>query len=369
MTLRSRLEDIEKRFPWSFVGFAVGSLLGIAGLALGLYFGLHRSQARLSFEIANEVNVLDVRQPLVDLSIAFQGKDLQLANLNLRVFTVKVENSGEVDILQAQYDRDDLWGITVDQGKFIESRLVDTNSDYVRAQLSPEIVRPEFVRLNKIIFERNKYFTLDLLVLHSKEKTPEINLRGKIAGIDQTPTVRSWLLRGERSIWHAAFSGDVLVQVVRGIGYPAAAIVAIMVTTLMIALGSMVYSEAVEKTRRKTARPLLSTLTDVSPEVRDAVLKYYVSTGSRGVAELDRLLSDPARLKERMIKAEKAHEEYHRAIAEADSMEEVVVRRRFRRTQDFGALVSSGVLKLENGKPTLASGLEETVSWLNSAVS
>src|SRR6266849_7027895 len=172
MPLASVLHRIDRKYAWSFFGVVLATAFGLIGLVVGLYPILHEKKARLSVEITSEANVLDVRQPLKDLAILFRHQDIQEANLNLKVITVRVENAGEVDILQSHYDRDDVWGIHVHSGKLIEVRLVTSNSDYVGKNLSPQLIPSDLIVLRKIIFERGKFFVLELLVLHSKEKSP-----------------------------------------------------------------------------------------------------------------------------------------------------------------------------------------------------
>ena len=91
----------------------------------------------VSFEIIRETHVLDVKRPLEGQSIVFRGQNVQEHNLNLRIVTINIENSGETDILQSHYDSDDDWGIHITGGEVIEARLVDTNDEYLRTKIVP----------------------------------------------------------------------------------------------------------------------------------------------------------------------------------------------------------------------------------------
>jgi len=92
----SWLRKIEERYAWGVIGVLLSLLFGAAGL----YTFFHERKPNVSYEITNESNVLDLRQPIKNLSILFQNQDIEQKNLNLRIFDVKVENTGEIDILQ-----------------------------------------------------------------------------------------------------------------------------------------------------------------------------------------------------------------------------------------------------------------------------
>ena len=83
---------IERKYAWGFIGFVLTIIFG----AFGLYSIFHEKQPSVLFDITSEANVLDVRQPLKDVAISFEGQDIQQKNLNIRIFTVRVENNGEV---------------------------------------------------------------------------------------------------------------------------------------------------------------------------------------------------------------------------------------------------------------------------------
>lgn len=161
------------------------TILAILIAIYGIYLAQNANNSEISFEIINDVNVLDVHKSVRNLTISFQGEDLQDRNLNLRIVTIRFKNSGNVHILQGDYDIDGIWGFQVRDGEVVEVRMVGSNCDYLMSNLNPRLFNPETVQFEKTIFEKGVYFTLEILVLHEKDKIPKIVPIGKIAGVNK----------------------------------------------------------------------------------------------------------------------------------------------------------------------------------------
>ena len=196
---------------WSFVGVIIAFL----SIIFAVYV-FYAENPNVTFDIVNDVNVLDVNKPLSDLNIYFQGEDIQQKNLNLRIISVKIENTGNVDILQNLYDENVIFGLQIDDGNIIESRLVFSNSDYLTSNLNLKIVN-NTIEFSKPILEKNKYFIVEILVLHNKDKGPTIVPLGKIAGIERMDVAKSYTER--QSFFDDMFSGSLLIQSVRLVVY------------------------------------------------------------------------------------------------------------------------------------------------------
>lgn len=165
-------------------------------------------------QIINEINVLDVHKSLKDLQIIFQGDNIQEKNLNLRIYRIEIENNGGTNIIQNDFDQNDSWGIKVEKGRIIEARLVDSNSEYINKNLSPQIQDSDIVKFNKIIFDKGDFFTIELLVLHDKDTPPVLYRIGKIAGIQDSESKIS-AIKYDEPFWTTFFYGSWLVNFVR----------------------------------------------------------------------------------------------------------------------------------------------------------
>ena len=111
----------------------------------------------MTLETISETNILDVRRNLQDLSIVFRGQNVEEQNLNLRILTIEIANTGTIDILPVHYDVEDDWGIKFNAGEVVEARLVDTNSDYLRSKIVPQLLGTDTVAFPKVIFEKGEF--------------------------------------------------------------------------------------------------------------------------------------------------------------------------------------------------------------------
>ena len=196
------------RVNWSFVGVILALILGL----FSIYVFFDGENPNITFDIVNEVNVFDVHKPLDELNIYFREEDIQQKNLNLLIISIKIENTGNLDILQNFYDENVVFGLQVDNGQIIESRLVDSNSEYLMSNLNLETVN-NTVEFSKLIFEENKYFIIEILVLHDKNEGPTLVPLGKIAGIEKMEVIKSYTER--QSFFDVVFSGSLVVQMIR----------------------------------------------------------------------------------------------------------------------------------------------------------
>ena len=192
---------------WTIVSVILALLFGI--FTVYVYYA---DAPNLTFDIINDANVFDVNKPLDELNISFQGDDIKKRNLNLRIISIKIENTGNTNILQNFYDENVIFGLKIDNGHIIESRLIDSNSEYLKSYLNLETIN-NTVEFSKPIFEKNKYFVVELLVLHDKYEVPKITPLGKIAGIEKIDVIKSYT--ESLTFFESVFSGSLFVHLIR----------------------------------------------------------------------------------------------------------------------------------------------------------
>src|SRR6266571_3559485 len=183
---------------WSKAKFilSASSLSLVIGL-IALYYTVRRTRTNLVVDVTSELNVMDVRTPLKDLSILFQGQDIQKQNANLRILGVRLVNEGDTNILENFFDSRIPWGLMIDGGRLIEARVTGSNAQYLSDNLHPRVTGNNEVDFDKLIFDRGKYVALELLVLHDKNIEPQIRPQGKIAGMDSIPIRNSFQERDQ----------------------------------------------------------------------------------------------------------------------------------------------------------------------------
>lgn len=277
---------LDQRFPWSFLGVVI-ALLSV-GFALYTYY--HQPEPDIVYEIDSQSDVFDLHRPLQDLTLSFRGQDVQQQNLNLRILSVRIWNRGMIDILQGAYDQQEPWGITVTPGQVIEVRVGQNNSQYLASHINPHIVESSTIQLNKVILERDKFVTLDILVLHHKDAPPHIAAYGKIAGINQIPVIDASAPTKPGFI-QQLFSGSLFIHIGRFIFY---FLVLIAVVTSAVGVSSVFEAIGRRGRRKRFARVLASTTGNV--EAMKMLEQGYIEGGLPSLQFLSRALSDDKKL-------------------------------------------------------------------------
>jgi len=313
---KSLLEQIENKIYWGILG----TILTMAFGAIGLYSYFHTPKPSILFEIINESNVLDVHKPLEDLTIFFENENIQKKNLNLRIFTIQISNNGEVDILQSYYDKNINWGFRVDNGKIInDARIITSNSEYLKSNLSPHVMDDNVVELEKVILEKGKYFSIEILVLHNKETLPEIKPIGKVVSIENIIPVKTWEQNLEPRFWDKFFYGGFLINILRPI------IILICLILLIISIVISVDKIGDIKKNRKKKYRKKEVLKLFGGEPEDENIKIlsnsYINEGIRELKYFEKLISGSEKLifEIKMIKLE---QEYETKIKEMEKTQE-----------------------------------------------
>lgn len=303
------LKSIVDIFPWHVISVLIALFFGITTI----YLALREIKPNISFNIIAEANVLDVRKPLKDLTILFQGNNIHKNNLNLRIMTIRIENNGNKNILQGDYDNKVPWGLKIEHGKIIETRLVDNNSKYVMSNLKPTLVSNDFLQFSKIIFEKGKYFILELLVLHKKDNLPNLVPIGKIAGIDKIVLGKSWTEEGKRTFISKLFYGDISVQVTRGIVYFLFSIILVIcIFSIQQFAINVIHKLKVELPRKRDieSSPSFNNIQDAM--IRKIMTHIYVKRGINELQLLRTRLGDSKKLANhiRYFDSDPSHKEY-----------------------------------------------------------
>lgn len=298
-------ENLERRYSWGVIGAMLAVFFGVPGL----YALFHDTKASVSIEILADSNVLDVKRTVQDLSILFQGEDIEKNNLALRVITLRVSNDGGGDILQGQFDVSEDWGVRISTGRIVSVKLINTNSLYLGNHIDPRIQDPRFIRFNKVIFERNRAVTLELLVLHPKGEVPLVALAGKIAGIEWAEPVRVWEDRIATPFWTQVLSGGIGVHLVRTILY----LFLLILCGVIFASVVSVYEDVKDK-RERALR--LEALKEMGISDTSFAAKVYIDFGAEGVNRLLKASKEPRVFARAISRSMHAPLELHRVDRE-----------------------------------------------------
>ena len=269
--------------------------VGIVGVILA-FLALREPKPEVTFETISEANVFDLRRPLKDLGISFRERNIQEQGLNLRILSISIKNTGEVDILPSHYDQEDDWGIQISEGELIEARLLDSNSDFLKSKVVPERKDIRTVIFPKLIFEKGDVFTVEMLVLHPKEAFPTISPLGKIAGIENITVLKRALDREEASLLSNLFPGNTLVQAIRSVIYVFGAFVILILLVVTIVGATQFTDNQREKARRKRISASVAVQQLEQDTIRQQLIDYYATNGPPGLREMQELLRHPERI-------------------------------------------------------------------------
>ena len=313
---KSLLEKIENKVYWGIVG----ALLSIAFGVIGLYTYFHEKNPSLLFEIVNESNVFDVHKSLENLTIYFNNENIQKKNLNLRIITVQISNNGEVDILQSHYDQKTEWGFKIKNGKIINNaRIVNSNSDYLKNNISPRVIGEDTVKLEKVIFEKGKYFSIELLVLHNRNTPPEINYIGKIVGIESVIPIKTWEKNLEPTFWDEFFHGGFLINILR----PIVIFFVLIALLILIVFLAEKFGERKRNSKRIWREKEIYGILGGKPDDKKIKLitDIYTEGGVEGLESVEKLISNNELLNLEIKKINFA-KEYDEKIREIEKVDE-----------------------------------------------
>ena len=210
------LNAIERRFPWSFLGFLAGMTFGIFGIYTVFFYA---KAPDLRLEILSSAPVLSIRENVQDLEILFKGQNIRETRQALTLINLKLINRGNVPVKPGDFDQKDLLQLCVSDGELVKSDILETSEPYLDKVFAETTTTKEDVAFPPFIMEPGHFISLRLLVLHSESVKPTLNLKGKVANVTKIPVVQSSESIMTPTKGSTAFSGDVVVQFIRIASY------------------------------------------------------------------------------------------------------------------------------------------------------
>jgi hypothetical protein len=207
-----------------------------------------------------------------------------------RIIGLRIANTGDVDILQNHFDQVQPWGLRLDDGQIIEVRLTGASSEYLDQNIRPTVNPPDTVLFHKVILERGKGITLELLVLHPAESQPTVSVLGKIAGIDSLTVSRTPIDPSEQSFLASSFEGGFPIQLVRLVGYFFGVVLIGVLIGFPVAWVSGFFQKRLSRARSRWAQNYLGpTLRKNTP--LEVLAQVYEQRGKSGLVDLRRALA------------------------------------------------------------------------------
>jgi hypothetical protein len=255
------------------------------------------SKPNISINIEYETDIIDVKKPLNDLVVYYKNNDIVKGNLRLQIIRIKFKNTGDLNITNEMYEKNDIWGLQIDGAEILETRLIEASSPYIKNNQKPQRVLKKIISLKKIIFDKDEYYTIELLILFKNNTKYDITSIGKISGIRNKLQVERYIPDNMNvSIFFTAFSGNVKVQLLRFGIYLFGIIVLVVVITLLF----IILDE--KNGKRKTKKRKIALDTQEPDWIKTNIkykwiYDYYLNSGNEDLKKINNILRDSRRLK------------------------------------------------------------------------
>lgn len=265
--------SLERRFPWSFLGFVAGTLFGLIGV-YSMFFYSREPDFRI--QILSKAPVLSIREDVPNLEIMLNGADVRKTHKGISLLTLKVSNIGSIAITTADFDKNQPFLIQILNGEIIRSTIMDKSDPYFETVWNHVTTSTNTLVFPPFIIEPQQYFVVKLLILHDESVIPAVVNHGKIA---RTGTIK--IADTDASITTGVqpptlFGGDSRVQLFRVLTYGlgTALCIALLIALVVFTKEGLEYALLELKRRRRRVRieAYLSTLDEeISSRLRPIV--------------------------------------------------------------------------------------------------
>jgi hypothetical protein len=196
----------------------IGIISFIATVVTIYAFFLNEKKSNLEYQILSNINVLDLKEDIGKLDILYDSTSLKKTKSNLKVYTVKLINNGNKEVLIEYFDKRSPLGIQVKSGKVVEKpELIDWSNNYLKDYFQINLINEERLEFNQLIFEPEEFLIVKFLVLHNRKEIPELISFGKIAGQKNIEILSLDNLKNNDSFLESLFKGTILIHIVRAV--------------------------------------------------------------------------------------------------------------------------------------------------------
>jgi hypothetical protein len=236
----------------------VALILGVVGSAVVAWY--YTKTPRLSVELLNSVNLVDVNEDAKKLEILYDGKSIKGGGGVLKIVTVRIVNDGSAPIRQNDFANDAPFGLAVPGGEIVEApQLIEASSKYLEEHLRPTRIGTDHLVFKPAVVDAGDFATIKLLILYrggGSTKTDVEIVGGPIAGVK--PVLRTLYQERETSpFWTKVLSGGPLVHLTRLVMYVIgiiAAALSLLILAFFVALPFALFARLAAVGRRRARK-------------------------------------------------------------------------------------------------------------------
>ncbi len=272
------------------------TLIGLIGTGVTIYAFLQEKNVDLRYEIIANTNVLDFNAEISKLEVKYDSTNLKQTKENLRIFTLKIVNNGNQNILKEFYDENDPVGLQLSSGKIIEKPdIIQVSNDYLERNAKIEDYNYHRIKFSQVILESGEYYIVKLLVLHKTDSIPEIISFGKIAGQTKIEVINEIDAKKELNFWQGVYYGNIWVQILRLLSY---FIAVVLIIIIIVYISEKIDNVREKKRKRKNILEFKSLKTYQYTRMDDAIFDRYEKDGARSFKHMQTLLENEKKLNE-----------------------------------------------------------------------
>lgn len=276
------------------------TLLGIIGTIITIYAFIQEKKVEIRYEVIGNTNVLDFNADISKLEVMYDSTNLKQTKENLRIYTIKIVNNGSQNLLKEFYDDNELLGVKINSGKIIEKpQIIETSNDYLKRNLKFVNIKDMQFSFSKVILETNEYFTIKILVLHSKNNIPKLSSLGKIAGQKNIDIFNTSISNDENSFFKKTYYGNIWVQLLRLISY---LLIAIILILIILYIGSEIQETSDKKRKKKLIKEFKNIKNYNYTKMDDAIFDRYQTEDSYSFNNITKLIDNELELNDIYLK-------------------------------------------------------------------
>lgn len=271
---------------WATAAKWLLGIIAVVSFGVTIYLGfIKKTTPNLEYDILSETDFFNNSESASYIKIFIDSLDVQENHLNISTYRIRVGNKGNDNLSFYDYDTGS-FGLKIVNGTLLESPvLLESSSEYVHTKFysNDSIVGTSFINIPKLALDVDDYFILKLVILHETKVSPAFIPEGKISG-QKSITVNP-IQTPQPDFWKTVFTGSPLVQIVRLFAYLMVAIMALVLTAVVIAY----ISDKVDRQKRKKLIKKLSKYGDISKVVKED----YINNGSSIIEEMYNVYQRP----------------------------------------------------------------------------
>ncbi|SRX75643.1 hypothetical protein [Aequorivita antarctica] len=199
----------------SFLKIIFASLSGFAAILSVIAF-FSEEKIEIKYSILAETNVLDLNADVNKLEVIYDSINLNRNNLNLKIYSIKIENIGNKSLSPNFYEVSDSIGVKLKGGKVIDQpEIVQTSSNYLDEKLKVVLNKSSELKFSQVILDPKEFFIIKILVLHKNNAKLQVISTGKIASQKDIPVITELDKEKNNSFIGRIFEGSILIQIIR----------------------------------------------------------------------------------------------------------------------------------------------------------